>query len=780
MFQKIKKLSLTYFLNILGLTVALASFILIMIQVNYDLGFDNFYKNGDRIFRLEIRNGASLDVFYSTPLSRPLGIELGQSSPDIEAYSCWSYDYSDVFVKREESEKEISAKYLSWTYSNFDIFEFNILSGNIEDFTKPDMIVIPESLSKALFPQNDAIGKVIVMEGFQNHKTIAAVYKDFPDNSSIKNRIFLDLGDRSIDNSIEWSFPHFLRLNSADNREKVENELSKYIYEKLKDEIEIFENMVRLTQIHDVYYTTDVRYDTTQKSNRSTTISLLTVAIFIIIIAIINFINLSMATVPLRIRSINTRKVLGSTEKELILKQLGEAIILALISLVLAICIISLLKGSLIANFLSASIAIKDNVSIILWTALIAIGTGAIAGVYPAIYSTSFPPALVLKGSFSLSPGGRKLRSTLIAFQYIISLVLIVVAIFIKVQSDYMKKIDMGFKTEHIINQNISNTIAQQKSAFVNRLKENPAIIDITFADGPLVSNGKMGWGRDYNGTQINFDCLPVDYNFISFFDMKIIEGRGFREEDMQKRNGTIIFNKKGQESFEVVVGGLINGHISGDPADIVGIVDNFNFQPLQYSIEPIALYVMGSEPWRLQRYSYIKISPDNVPATIRYIKDIILEFDPNYAQHISPIFMDEGVNRLYAKEDSLATLLFIFCIISVFISIIGVLGLIFFETIYRKKEVALRKVHGASIPEILLLFSKSYIILTTICFAIAAPIAWLICKSWVKGFAYQSHIPIWIFLAAYAIILIITILITTLRSLKTSMTNPVESIKNE
>ena len=150
MLQKIKKLSLTYFLNVLGLTVALASFIMIMIQVNYDLGFDNFYKHKDRIFRLEVRNVTTSDIFYTISISRPLGIELGQSSPDIELYSCWSYDNGEVFVKREGSEKEVSARYTTWSYSNFELFEFKILAGNIADFTKPDMVAIPESLAKTI------------------------------------------------------------------------------------------------------------------------------------------------------------------------------------------------------------------------------------------------------------------------------------------------------------------------------------------------------------------------------------------------------------------------------------------------------------------------------------------------------------------------------------------------------------------------------------------------------------------------------------------------------
>lgn len=781
MFHKIRKLSLTYFLNILGLTVALTSFIIIMIQVRYDFGFDNFYKEGEKIFRMEVRNESPSEIFYSISISRSMGVEIGEVSADIENFACWSLGRGDILVKKPESESYTQTGYFYWTLPNFEIFEFEILAGDIEDFKKPKMAVIPNSLAQKLFPGEDAIGQPIQFDGSNNQYTIAAIYKDRPENSAIDNVIFLDLGETSMNDPSEWSYPLFLKLNSASNREKVEKEINDYIFEKYGEEDPArYKDFIRLTQIHDVYYSTDVRYDMAPKSNRSTTISLLTIAIFIILIAIINFINLSMATVPLRIKSINTRKVLGSTNRGLITRQLIESIILAIISLGLAILIIHLLRGSIIANFVSASIALKDNLALILWTSLIAIATGIISGIYPAIYSTSFPPALVLKGSFSLSPGGRKLRSTLIAFQYIISITLIIVALYIKVQSDYMKSYDMGFKTELILNKQISNNIARQKTAYVNKLKENPNIIDITFADGPLVSNGKMGWGRKYKGAYINFDCLPVDPNFISFFDLKVYEGRGFEEEDMLKRNGTFVFNRKAHEAFELTLGDKMTGHHDEEAADIVGFVENFNFQPLQYAIEPISLYVMGSEPWRLQRYAYIKMAPDNIKATVDYICDITHEFDPAYQHYQSHQFMDEGVNRLYAKEDALATLLLIFCALSVFISVIGVLGLIFFETIYREKEIALRKVVGASISEILLLFNKSYVILTTICFVIASPIAWFVCKSWVKSFAYQSPVPLWIFLAAYAIILVITVLIITLRSLKTSTDNPVESIKSE
>ena len=776
-----RKNGFSLFLNILGLTVAFTAFMIIMIQVNYDLGYDRSYKTADRLFRVEYTN-PSAGAEYSAAFSRPISIRFGDSSPDVVAITNWRWGSNAEFKATEnQDDSYIFTRWSRVSPESLEIFDFNIVAGDPEDFVNPGHALIPASLAAALFPDGNVAGQLISIRNDETQYPVAAVYKDFPSNSTVKNIVYFTLGNAQMNDESEWNLALYVLINDAANKDKVQAAMNEVMHERMSEGYGLTgdEQLIRLSSLHDVYYSKDLRYDGAEKGNKSTTISLLTIAIFIIFIAIINFINFALASIPSKIKAINIQKILGSTDGRLRRTQIMESVVLALFSFGLALLIFNALKSSAIAGYLSADMALDANWPIVIMAGICAVVTGVLAGIYPAFYSTSYQPALVLKGSFSLSPGGRRLRSFLIGFQFTISLVLMITALYIKVQSDYMKKFDMGFRTENIVNYWISYATAQQKEAYMNRLKESPYVTDVTFADGDLVSNGKMGWGRFYKGERVDLDILPVDPNFIDFFDLEVIDGRGFRSDDALKESGMIVFNQTAVEKYGFEIGSGLNGHNDEMPAEIIGTVRDFNFQPLQYGINPLGLYVFGSQPWRLQQYAYVKITPGGIPQALEHIKAINTEFDPAQAETTFK-FMDEGVNNLYAKEDALASLILIFCYLSVFISIMGILGLIFFETRFRRKEIALRRVMGSTIPELLVMLNTIYVKITLIAFVVAAPAAWLICRMWVKSFEYQSPIPVWIFIVSLLAVLIINIVIITARSYKSVTTNPVDSISSE
>jgi len=776
-----RKNGFSLILNILGLTVAFTAFIIIMVQVNYDLGYDKSYATADRLFRVEYTTPNAAGE-YSAAFSRPISNRFADSSPDVVAASNWRWGSTADFKATEnQDDTYIPTRWIRVSPESLEIFDFDIISGDPEEFENPGHALIPASLAAKLFPGVNAVGQLISIRNDETQYPVAAVYNDFPSNSTAKNIVYFTLGNAQINDDQEWNLQLYVLINDPSNKDKVQEAMNGVMHERMKEGYGLVgdEQLIRLSSLHDVYYSKDIRYDGGERGNKTTTMSLLTIAIFIIFIAIINFINFALATVPSKIKSINVQKILGNTNGALRRRQILESIILALFSFTIALVLFDLLKTSVISHYLSAPMAISANWPIIILTGVTAVATGIIAGTYPAFYSTSYQPALVLKGSFSLSAGGRKLRSFLIGFQFTVSLVLIITALYIKVQSDYMKKFDMGFRTENIVNYWISGAAARQKTAYVNSLKESPYIVDATFADGDLVSNAKMGWGRFYHGERVDLDVLPVDPNFIEFFDLEIIEGRSFTEEDLYKAGGTIIFNKTAVEKYGFTVGDNLNGHSENAPADIVGIVRDFNFEPLQYGINPLCLYVFGSEPWRLQHYAYVKISPGGIPQALEHIKKVNTEFEPEHTE-TTFTFMDEGINNLYAKEDSLGKLLMIFCYLSVFISVMGVLGLIYFETRFRRKEIALRRVMGSTIPKLLVMLNVIYVKITLVAFVIAAPVAWFICRTWVKSFEYQAPVPVWIFIAALLAVLVLTVVIITARSYKAVTANPVNSISSE
>ena len=771
-------------LNIIGLTLAFSVFLILMVQVVYDTRYDLGYPDTDKIVRIEYSDPTSPGV-YGVQLSRPIIEQLKGYFPQVEAVACYRY-YKNNSGNFKEADTDIPGVRVRYATTDFDllrVFPFEFVEGDTSGYRAPGTAVISERGARQVFGDQSPVGKDIQFEtkdNMGNSWRIVAVYKDFPDNSSMDNELLLNIGDESLNNPSEWSFPCYMKLRTGEGMQPLLDSLNYMFY----GDGEYADNAdVRLSTLHDAYYARDVDGDNMAKGNRTTTMTLLTVSILVLLIAIINFVNFAMASVPFSIKSINTRRVIGSTRGQQIRAQLWRALGLVLLAFILSTGVMSLVATSSFAHYISGSLMVSDNPHIILIGLGVAVITALIAGIFPARYSTSFSPAMVLKGSFSLSAKGRSLRSVLVGFQYVISFILILCSLFITVQVKYMKSYDMGFDREQTVEFFVSSRIGNSRETLRQMLLENPDITDVTFAGGQVVSQGKMGWGRDYQGQRVQMDCLPVDPNFISFFGMEIAEGRDFTESDNLNPNGTFIVNQAFMAKYPFLRIGLkFSGHQGDDmPAEIVGIVKDFNFQPLQYSVAPIVLYNFGSDPWWPLTVGYAKILPGNVQETFKYIREKCAELDPTFdTSSMGLNFMDESIGRLYQKEDNLGRLITTAALISLLISVIGILGLVYFETQFRRKEIALRRVHGASVSEILAMLNRYYLIITAVCFVVAVPVAVVIIRSWVSGFPYQSPVPVWIFLAALLIIGLITVVTVTLQSRRAALRNPIDSISNE
>lgn len=790
--MKFSKTRFSFCLNILGLTISFAAFIIIIMQVNYDLNYDKCYKDYQHIYRLEHsflqQKGSSMRQATS---SRAFTEQLVESCPGIEGIAELSKNSeSFIFLKSAETPDAPFIKVYREIVSAplIQLLDLEIVAGSVDKFSERGNLIISEGVAKEHFSGENPVGKILKSEGGKEF-IIIAVHKDFPLNSSFKNGVLIELGDENRGNFSNFNYTTLLKINSEEDIQRVVDKSSKIVVDYFgqrdpsmtKDSLlKEVKKSIFLTPLTEAHFSKDVQYDWAEKANKFTLYTLLSISILIILIAIINFINFSIASIPLIIKDINTRKILGSTNAQIRCRKIAEACSISLISFVLALGILYILSGTSFNTYLSAPIEFPNNIPLLLFTLAVALTTGVVAGLYPAVYSSSFTPALALKGTFSLSPKGRALRSGLIVFQYIISFSLIIVALFMNIQSRYMKNYDMGYSTEHILTVSLSQALAKDTESFSSALQKNPQIADVTYATGMIVSNGKMGWGREYKGENIQFDCFPVASNFLDFFGLKIVEGRDFTKADELKENGSFIFNQKAVDTYDIEIGAKFYGHTAD--AEVVGIVNDFNFMPLQYGISPICLYVFGSKPWYNIQFCYIKLSPAaNVKECISYIVSTMKELHPAYGVEETDVtFMDERIGALYAKEDSLTKLILGFCILSVLLSIIGILGLIYFETQFKRKEIGLRRVYGSSVTEILKMLNSTYFRMLTISFIIAIPISIFIIKLWLKNFSYQSPISVWIFIVAYVILFIVTVLVITLRSMQAAYANPVDSLKGE
>jgi putative ABC transport system permease protein len=534
----------------------------------------------------------------------------------------------------------------------------------------------------------------------------------------------------------------------------------------------------RLESFSNLYFS---ELKTFQSGNKVITNLLITIALVIILIAIINYINFFMALVPIRIRSININKVFGTPTSALRFNIIGEAIGILLLSFGLALLLVEYLSGTFIGNLIDTSLKVQDNLFIIIMSSILITVFGFFVGLFPAFYITKFNPALVLKGSFGRSKKGQKLRSILIVFQFTISIVLIICAGFVYLQSHYMQKYNYGFNRDRLITVQVGGKIASQPQAFLSELRKNPAIEGIAYGDNSIVSIW-MGWGRQREGEQIYYKCLPVSWNYPEFMSLQLIEGRFFIEEDASKVGGTYIFNETAAKKYNIKVGDFFGGHSGKESAEVVGIVKDFNFSSLKSDIEPLALYEFGCEGWRIPSRAHIRLSPfADFKQTTDFIAACMKEINPDInLEKIKIEPFDTEIENLYTKELKFTKIISLFSIVAIIISLMGVFGIVVFENQHRRKEIALRKIHGSTATLILGMFNRKFIYILLISFVIAAPIAYFAVAKWLSGFAYRTPAYWWVFALGFLVVAFITLLTVTLQTYRTANENPVKAINND
>jgi putative ABC transport system permease protein len=767
-------------LNILGLTVAFTVFIVIMTQTYWELTYNKNIKQHERIFRLTL---SSDKAFANVNMPRLLGETIGKSSPAIESYGMFTMWSNNNQVKTLELQGQIKETntYFSIVSSGItDVLSLELLSGDFKRFEEPKTAIISKTVSDILFPDTEPVGNIIICPDRKDTLLVVAVCKNLPENCTFKNGVFSNIGEEYIDNAGEWSFYYFYKLNSSDAKVEIEKQSNKIAVETFRStgaEVDEDEYGVFLEPFSDLYYS---KYDSA--GNKAMSRLLVAIALIIILIAIINYINFFIALVPVRIRSININKVFGTPTVALRLNIIGEAVGILLLSFGLAVLLVDYLSGTSINEMIDASLKFKENLFIESLTAILVVGIGIFAGLFPAFYITKFNPALVLKGSFGRSKQGQRLRSVLVIFQFTISIILIIGASFIHLQSRYMQKYDYGFNRERLVTVWLDGKIASQPQAFVSELRKNPNIEDIAFAENPVLGIG-MTWGMGYKEDGIKFYCLPVSWNYMEFMDFELKEGRFFKENDDLKPYGTIIFNEAAAKKYEIKVGDFLNAESEEDGGiEIVGIVKDFNFHSLRSEIEPLALYKAGTERSRTPYMAYIRLKPDtDFKQTSAEIASAMQAVSPSIEiDKIKVRPFDVVIGRLYNKEVRLTQIISLFSLVAIIISLMGVFGIVVFENQHRRKEIALRKVHGSTATLILGMFNRKFIYILLVSFVIAAPIAYFSVVKWLSGFAYRTPVYWWVFALGFLVVAFITLLTVTLQTFHTASENPVKAMKSE
>ena len=634
-------------LNIIGMAVAFAAFYIILTQVVWGFSFNKGLEDDDRIFLMVYTDGKE---DYDIVTCRPYAEHSLSSVPEVETFGVANFEteYGGEYhyVKEGDKVRKFDAYVQTFTQGGLALFGFEEEQGSFKDLAKPRTVAVSAKFAKENgLKVGDRFSESIDEPA---EWEIVATWKDkFPKASAPGSiKMLQDINNVNIDEWGVYCYKYFVKLKSADAKEAAERNaniaIKSVIEGRGEDDVddvdeEIASHRICLVPFNELYYRNDVDDSgaVCQIGNKTVDVTLLAVAILTIIIAMINFINFFFALVPARIRSVNTYKVYGTSRMTLVGNFVMESVGLVLLALMLAAVIILLFERSSLTDLLVAPIDFASNGLVLLITVSVTLLGAVVGSLYPAYYITSFQPAFVLKGSFGTSRSGKMLRNILIGVQFTISIGLIICAIFIKLQQSYMMNYDMGFNKQYLISGSMPRKLGWKESmncAFTDKLKSNPDIADITWADGNIVSRKRMAWGYETNGVQIYFVCYPVAYNFLNFMGIDIIDGRDFLIADDKSENGVIIFTETTQKKYDFTAGGFAPG-IENDSALVAGICKDFHFLPLQYSSKEFAFYLFGNNNNRghCLNHIYLRTTKGADPGKVMdFVKKTALEILPN------------------------------------------------------------------------------------------------------------------------------------------------------
>ncbi len=780
----LRRFKLASGLNLLGLAAAFAAFVIILIQVNYEYGFDRFHAGADRIFRVEV-SSARQNIpagSYTPALPLPLAEAIRDAVPQIErvAVADGRERTLNVVAEREgnrtvyeETTREVSDEWLA-------LLGVRMAEGDAATaLDEPGAALIPESMARKFFGSEPALGRLLAPAetdstiGVRRAVRVGGVYRDFPRNSIFSNIIYLPVGEAER-NLWSWSnYQIYLQLASTGEAEEVERAIGRIDYPDKSEEAKW-----RLMPLADIYYAADIVHDMAPKGSRTATRILLAIAVLVIAVAGINFVNFSMALAPVRMKNINTRKILGSSVAALRAAQVAEAAMTAAVAYAVALGMVAYIGRSALGSYFATSLLPGDNGGVVLLGAAIAVLTGAAAGLYPAIYSTSFPPALAVKGNFGLSPKGRTLRNVLVGFQFSVSMVLIICAAFMNLQNSFLATRAIGMNRGGVVEMPVSKKIFADRQSLFNELENDPAVEGVALSMAPMFRDCYDNLGVWFRGEVVEFGNVEVTSQFTELMGIRIAEGRGFVEEDDRAEPGTrAIFNRTACRKYGLELGDRLEVG-AGRGVEVVGIMEDVNFESLHKPLGPFALMNVGNTEQSYLPTAYVRIGAGGGTAVLGRMAGVVAALDPNAVVDVH--FLDETVEAQYRDERRIGSLITGFSLLAIVISMAGVFGLVVFETQYRRKEIGVRKVMGATVAEILAMFNRSFVRLVLICFVVAAPLAWYGVREWLGTFAYRTPVYWWVFAVSLAIVLFITLATVTIQSWRAATANPVEAFKTE
>jgi len=800
--RNLMKYKFISFINLFGLMVGLTCCLLITTYILNELSYDRYNKNADNIYRITrtFYNGNGEATLNLSTISPPFGYYLPTDFPEIQKMTRL-LNFGTVPLRYKD--KLINEKDVYFADENlFDVFTVDVLKGNPKTaLTDPFSVMLTEDEAKKYFGNEDPINKVIRANN-QFDVKVTGIYKPFPSNAHMHPNMlvsFNTLKDSAVYGEqnlrTNWgnnSFFTYIMLPKGYNIQNMKARFPAFLDKHMTDEYgpnkpskSTSLDLQKLTDIH-LYSHTD--YEAEPNGDISRVWIFGAIALFILLIACINYMNLSTARSALRAREIGIRKVIGARRKEIIFQFLSESVLLCWVAIIIAGVLTYVMLpwlNKVSGQQLSFDILLKWQVIIpLLITPFI---VGILSGIYPSLFMSSFQPVKTLKGLFNAHGSSINFRKVLVVFQFGISIALIITTMIVFQQLRYMQQASLGYDKEHILTLPYYPALNDQYESFRNTLLRNSNIKDV--GRSSRIPTGRLldGQGAQAPG---NDSMVPVkadiryvaaDYDFIPTYGVHIVAGRNF-SRDYGTDTASFILNEAavravGWKSPQEAVGK--NFKYGGQMGHIVGVTNDFHFESLHQTIAPLIL-VMPTPAQAANSYGYlsIKISGGNIPSALATIKDTWQKFLPELPYQYT--FLDENFAKLYEAEQRQGTIFIIFACLAIFIACLGLFGLSAFSITQRVKEIGVRKVLGANVSTIVALLSKDFLKLVLIAAIISFPIAWYAMHNWLQDFAYRINIQWWVFVVAGILAALIALITVSFQAIKAALANPVKSLRTE
>ena len=808
-------------LNIAGLTLAFTAFYVMMVQVTYDLGYNRSIKDAGRILTVNanwIGGGFSL-----TSPRAPFEAALAQC-PEVEGSAIITRRW-DVPVWVQESEfsfTEYAAVMDYISLPSLDLLGFRTVEGDLRQIENPNTVILPESLARLYgVHAGDRIFTSDAKPGEKprpSHEwTVVGVYRDFADNTLMgKPRIYSYLGDRDMNDTSGYNYICMVKLRKGTAPDRFKKAWDDNMYSlrvararendaaqraekggesdsdgggdsggsgaaagETDADYEYLRSDVRLTPLTDVYFDVSLGSNTDHEhGSRSTMLTCLGIAILVVAIALINFVNFFFALIPVRLRAVNICKVFGAPTRTLRWNFLFEAVGLVVCALLLTMYLTIVLPDTFVADYVSRSLSLKDNLTAVLLLFGIGVVAALAAALYPSYYITSFNASLAVKSGFAGSGAGRRLRLVLIGVQFTVSIALIVVAACFWLQYRYMINYDIGIDRENLMCFNLSYKDGDMYPVLAERMNEMPEIVGVTASVDAVVGDGSAEVIRmKYEGRDLELHFRYVRSNFLDVMGIRLAEGEDFSDDMDNAATKYAIMCRSTCDEYGFYPGFVVMAGTT-PICRVIGIMDDVLGQPLDSKQSNTVYCTTSEDQWMGDVYFRTAANVD-IPRLCDKIRAVAKEINPE-SEDLKIEFVDERLQQLYEKTQRSATIIGLFALLAVIISLMGVFGIVLFETQHRRREIALRRVMGSTVEGVIWMFGRHYITIVAVCFAIAVPVAWYVVSEWLNRFAYRIPTPWWIFAAAFLLVTALTLGIVVVRCRRAASENPARVLGGE